>query len=149
MAEIDFVSSHTPWTPLPSLVPWSEVGDGSVFDPQVDGGTSAVVAWSDPRQAQELYGESVEYTLRTMFSFLHTYQPDDLVLIVLGDHQPSRNVSGAGADRDVPITIISKDPAVLARIAAWQWEAGVNPSPEAPVWRMDLFRDRFVEAFTD
>ncbi|MGZ8804987.1 MAG: CDP-alcohol phosphatidyltransferase, partial [Microbacterium sp.] len=46
MAEIDFVSSHTPWTPLPSLVPWSEVGDGSVFDPQVEGGTPAVVAWS-------------------------------------------------------------------------------------------------------
>ena len=34
MAEIDFVSSHTPWTPLPRLVPWSEIGDGSVFDPQ-------------------------------------------------------------------------------------------------------------------
>ncbi len=34
MAEIDFVSSHTPWTPVPQLVPWTSIGDGSVFDPQ-------------------------------------------------------------------------------------------------------------------
>ena len=32
MAEIDLVSSHTPWTPLPHLVDWGDVGDGSVFD---------------------------------------------------------------------------------------------------------------------
>jgi hypothetical protein len=32
MAEIDLVSSHTPWTPLPRMVPWHRVGDGSVYD---------------------------------------------------------------------------------------------------------------------
>ena len=31
-AEIDLISSHHPWTPPPPLVPWDEVGDGSVFD---------------------------------------------------------------------------------------------------------------------
>ncbi len=149
MAEIDFVSSHTPWTPLPRLVPWSSLGDGSVFDSQASAGQAPAAAWTDPHRVRELYGASVEYTLGAMFSFLHTYDRSDLVLIVLGDHQPSRIVSGAGADRDVPITIISKDPTVLTRIASWQWETGVNPSPDAPVWRMDLFRDRFVEAFSD
>src|SRR5262249_4063081 len=33
MAEIDLVSSHTPWAPLPVMVPWSKVGNGSIFDP--------------------------------------------------------------------------------------------------------------------
>ena len=42
-----------------------------------------------------------------------TYGDDDLVLVVLGDHQPASIVSGADAGRDVPVTIISKDPAVL------------------------------------
>jgi hypothetical protein len=149
MAEIDFVSSHTPWTPIPRLVPWSRIGDGSVFESQPAAAQAPAAAWSDPRRVRELYGASIEYTLGTMFSFLQTYDRPDLVLIVLGDHQPSRIVSGAGAVRDVPITIISKDPAVLERIASWRWETGVNPSPEAPVWRMDLFRDRFVEAFSD
>ena len=41
MAEIDFVSSHTPWTPLPHPVPWSELGDGSVFDPAAGAGHRA------------------------------------------------------------------------------------------------------------
>ena len=62
---------------------------------------------------RRLYGQSVEYTLGAMFSFLHTYDQPDLVLVVLGDHQPARIVSGPDADRDVPITIISKDPAVF------------------------------------
>ena len=33
MAEIDLTSSHTPWAPLPVMVPWDKVGNGSIFDP--------------------------------------------------------------------------------------------------------------------
>lgn len=148
MAEIDFVSSHTPWTPLPSLVPWSEIGDGSIYDPQPAEGLAPVDVWPDPEKVQRVYGQSVEYTLNAMFSFLHTYDQPNLVLVVLGDHQPARIVSGANADHDVPITIISKDPAVFDRLASWRWDAGTLPSRDAPVWRMDQFRDRFFEAFT-
>jgi hypothetical protein len=148
MAEIDFVSSHTPWTPLPRLVPWADVGDGSVFGPQPGEGLAPVVAWSDPQLVRQLYGESVEYTLGAMFSFLETYPQPDLVLVVVGDHQPARIVSGPDADHDVPVTIIANDPDVLARIASWRWDAGVHPSPDAPVWRMDRFRDRFLDAFS-
>ena len=32
MAEIDLVSSHEPWTPLPRLLDWDALGDGSVYD---------------------------------------------------------------------------------------------------------------------
>ena len=31
-AEVDLVSSHTPWTRIPRMVPWSDVGDGSIFN---------------------------------------------------------------------------------------------------------------------
>lgn len=148
MAEIDFVSSHTPWSPLPRLVPWSDLGDGSVFDPQPAEGLDPVEVWPDPERVQNAYGESVQYSLGAMFSFLHNYDQPNLVLIVLGDHQPARIVSGPDADHDVPITVISKDPAVFDSIAAWHWEDGVLPSPGAPVWRMDQFRDRFIDAFT-
>ena len=41
MAEIDLVSSHTPWTPLPHLVPWDQVGDGSIFDEHAGAGPVA------------------------------------------------------------------------------------------------------------
>ena len=147
MAEIDLVSSHTPWAPIPRLVPWSDIGDGSVFEPQPAEGSSALDVWTDPERVRQAYGQSVEYTLGAMFSFLHTYDPADLVLVVVGDHQPARIVSGPGADRDVPITVISKDPAVMNCIASWRWDAGIRPQPTAPVWRMDEFRDRFLDAF--
>jgi hypothetical protein len=148
MAEIDFVSSHTPWTPIPRLVPWSDIGDGSVFDPQPAEAPAPMEVWPDAERVREAYGKSVEYTLGAMFSFLHTYDQPDMVLVVVGDHQPSRIVSGPDAGRDVPVTIIAKDPSVFDRIDSWRWDAGVHPSPDAPVWPMDEFRNRFLAAFS-
>jgi len=47
----------------------------------------------------------------------------------------------------VPISLVTRDEAVLARIADWGWVDGLVPDAEAPVWRMDEFRDRFLSAF--
>ncbi len=147
MAEIDLVSSHTPWTPLPRLVPWGSIGDGSVFYPQPAEGLAPDVVWQDPKHVQQLYGQSIQYALGSLFSFLTASDDPNLVLVVLGDHQPANVVSGAHPDHDVPISIIAKDPAVMRRIASWKWEPGMLPSPAAPVWRMDAFRDRFLAAY--
>ena len=70
-----------------------------------------------------------------------------MVLVVLGDHQPATIISGPGASHDVPISIISRDRAVLDRISGWGWTDGLRPDRDAPVWRMDAFRDRFLTAY--
>jgi hypothetical protein len=147
MAEIDFVSSHTPWTPLPHPVPWDAIGDGSIFNPQPAQGLPPSVVWQNSEHVQQLYGQSVEYSMGTLFSFLTTYRDPNLVVIVLGDHQPGTEVSGIGSNHTVPISIIATDPAVIDRIASWGWEPGMLPSPSAPLWRMNEFRDRFLTAF--
>ena len=72
---------------------------------------------------------------------------DNLVLVVLGDHQPAAVVSGEGASHDVPISVVAKDPAVLDRIGGWGWQTGLRPGATAPVWPMDAFRNRFFTAF--
>jgi hypothetical protein len=82
-----------------------------------------------------------------VISFVETYHDNNLVLVVLGDHQPFSIVSGQGPNRDVPITIIAHDPAVMDRISGWGWQDGMRPSPNAPVWPMDAFRDRFLTAY--
>ena len=69
------------------------------------------------------------------------------MLVFLGDHQPAPIVTGDNASRDVPITIVAKDQAVLDQIAGWGWTDGLKPDPKAPVWQMDEFRDRFLTAF--
>jgi hypothetical protein len=35
----------------------------------------------------------------------------------------------------------------MDRITGWGWQDGMTPGPDAPVWRMDDFRDRFLAAF--
>ena len=147
MAEIDLVSSHTPWAPLPHMIDWNQLGDGSVFDGMPEQGKSPGVVWRDPNHVRTAYGQSIEYSLKALISFVETYHDNNLVLVVLGDHQPATIVSGPGASHDVPITIISHDPAVMDRISPWGWQDGMRPSPDAPVWPMDAFRDRFLNAY--
>jgi len=145
-AEVDLVSSHHPWAPLPREVPWPEVGDGSVYADAVTG-AEAVDGRRHPRAAQRNYAAAVRYTWRTLISFLTTYPDRDRVLVVVGDHQPHSFVSGEDAGHDVPVTVIAQDPAVIRRIDHWAWQPGIRPGPDAPVWRMDLLRDRLLTAY--
>jgi len=147
-AEIDLVSSHAPWEPAPSLVGWNGIGDGSGFtgasgatDP-----TSAVFGQAVSTVHAD-YQRTIEYSLNTLIQYVRTYGDNNLVLVFLGDHQPAPIVTGEGAGRDVPITIVAKDPAVLSQISEWGWQDGLRPHADAPVWRMDTFRDRFLAAF--
>ena len=146
-AELDLISSHAPWAPLPRMVPWDQVGDGSVFEGMPEQGRTRSETWQDAAHVQEAYGESVEYTLTALYSWVRKYGDDDTVLVVLGDHQPTTLVSGEDADHDVPVSVVAHDPAVLDRIDGWGWQDGLHPDPGAPVWRMDTFRDRFVQAY--
>ncbi|HEY2604189.1 MAG TPA: hypothetical protein VGI67_21710 [Thermoleophilaceae bacterium] len=156
-AEIDLVSSHTPWTRIPRMIPWSQLGNGSIFNKIPVAHTSksslsvnAAWAWlggSGAGRIRAAYGQSIQYTLNSMISFVQHYRDPNLVLIMLGDHQPWSIVSGQGASHDVPISVIAHDPKVLSRISGWGWNNGLQPSPRAPVWPMSAFRDRFLSAF--
>ena len=148
MAEIDLVSSHQPWTPLPDMLPWDQLGDGSVFEPMAARGPTPEEAWGDTDTVRRLYGESIEYSLEALLSWVVALQDEDLVLVMLGDHQPLPLVTGPDATSQVPISLVASDPAVLDRIDGWDWQDGLLPSPDAPVWPMDAFRDRFLDAFS-
>ena len=147
MAEIDLVSSHIPWTPLPHIVPWNQIGDGSIYAPMVNEGPSRGTVWSSTESVRAAYGQSVQYSINSLVSFVQNAHDPNLVLVVLGDHQPWTAVTGTGATHDVPISIISSDPNVLSRTDSWGWQDGMLPSPTAPVWRMDSFRNRFLDTF--
>ena len=145
-AEVDTVSSHMPWNRIPEMVPWSEVGNGSIFN-RVPMRREPGSFWWNPKRVQAAYARSIEYSLNALISFVQRYGDKNLVLAVVGDEQPLPIVSGQGASRDVPISLIAHDPSVLRQTAGWGWEAGLRPSPHARVWRMSAFRDRFLGAF--
>jgi phosphatidylglycerophosphate synthase len=147
-AEVDLISSHAPWTRIPRLTSWDEVGDGSIFDRLPAEESTQASLFGDSERARAAYGHSVEYSLNTIFSFVRRYGDDDLVMVVLGDHQPATLVTGHDdPSHDVPVSVIAHDPRVMDRIAGWSWQDGMLPSPRAPVWGMSAFRDRFLTAF--
>jgi phosphatidylglycerophosphate synthase len=140
-SEIDLTSSHEPWTRIPPLIGWNRLGKGSVFDHLPIDTTGAT-------NTQKGYARSIEYALRSLFSFVEHYHDKNLVLIMLGDHQPSRVVEFPGRPpHDVPISIVAHDPRVLQRIAGWDWTDGLLPDAAAPEWPMSAFRNRFLDAF--
>jgi hypothetical protein len=144
-SEVDLISSHAPWSRIPRLVPWDELGDGEVFHRVPAQAVPA--SGGDDERTRAAYARSVEYTLGALVSFVRRHGDEDLVLVVLGDHQPATTVTGVGAGHDVPVSIVARDPEVLDRIAPWGWQDGLRPDPGAPVWRMSAFRDRFLTAF--
>jgi hypothetical protein len=147
MAEIDLDSSHTPWTPLPHIVPWHSLGDGSIYHGMTESHASLMQMFAERGDTQGDYAKSIRYSLHSLVSFVRHAHDPRLVMVVLGDHQPNSVVSGLGASHDVPISLIAHDPAVLDRISGWGWTPGMLPDPHAPVLRMDRFRDHFLAAF--
>jgi phosphatidylglycerophosphate synthase len=147
-SEVDLISSHTPWATIPTLVPWRKVGDGSIFHTAPKAlATHASALFGDDRRVQAAYGLSIEYSMRALMSFVRHAHDPDLVVVALGDHQPATVVTGEGASHDVPVSVIARDPKVMDRIAGWGWQDGMRPTPSAPVWPMEAFRDRFLDAF--
>jgi phosphatidylglycerophosphate synthase len=146
-AEVDTVSSHMPWNRIPNMIPWREVGNGSIFNRHPGWVAKQGEFWPIRVRVRAAYARSLEYSLGTLISFVQHYGRKNLVLIVAGDEQPLAIVTGQGASHDVVVSVIAHDASVLKRIAGWGWQPGLRPSPQAPVWRMSAFRDRFLNAF--
>ncbi|MER5514258.1 sulfatase-like hydrolase/transferase [Streptomyces sp. NPDC002763] len=147
MSFLILTSSHQPWAPIPKMVPWDQLGDGSVFDAIQKAGNKASDVIADTTKSRQEYGKSIQYSVTALTQWLERYGNDNTVLVFLGDHQPIARVSGNHASRDVPISIVAKDPKMLDAISSWNWTDGLRPAHNAPVWKMSSFRDRFLTAY--
>ncbi|MEV6028181.1 sulfatase-like hydrolase/transferase [Streptomyces sp. NPDC052036] len=147
MSFVILTSSHQPWAPIPKMVGWNQLGNGSIFDAIQKAGNKPADIIADPTRSKEEYGKSVQYSVTALTQWLERYGNDNTVLVFLGDHQPISRVSGNNASRDVPCAIVAKDPKVFDKIADWGWSDGLRPAHNAPVWKMSAFRDRFLKAY--
>jgi hypothetical protein len=148
MAEIDTVSSHTPWAPLPAMVPWNKVGNGAIFDPMPARSQSPLTVWRNASTVRQSFGRSIQYSLQVLTSWVTELHDPNLVLILLGDEQPASPITRPGASHEVPISIVAHDPSVFRQIAPWHWQDGLLPGPSAPLEPMDAFRNQFLGAFS-
>lgn len=147
MAEIALISSHAPWTPVPRLIDWAAVGDGTVFNDQAESGDPPTVVWADHDLVRRRYIETIDYTLETLGDYIARFG-GDAVFVVLGDHQPAALVTGPDASRAVPIHIISKDAMLIDGFRSEGFAIGMTPDPQSPEPSMDIMREQLIRHFS-
>jgi hypothetical protein len=120
------VSSHMPFRPTPPYQPeWSRLLEPVPYPANaVDASLATTSDWLDLAPA---YGDAVAYGLTAVAGYLDWRRDADLVLVLLGDHQPAASVSGKGASREVPVHVITARRHVLDRLRAAGFEDGLAP----------------------
>jgi hypothetical protein len=146
MVEMALNSSHLPWTPRPHFLPWENVGDGAVFATARDG-EDVDIDWLAPQKMRGQYELAIAYAIKTVFSFAETQVKEPALIIVVGDHQPVSLVAGTSPSHEVPIHILSRDPALLESFTGWA--DGLLPTAQSPVWKMDAMRGHILKAFSE
>jgi Sulfatase len=128
------ITTHFPFNPLPPFQPERErLLSGQPFAPaEVKAALTEKIDWLDMLPA---YRRMIEYQWRWIGDWLRRPQPRDTVFILVGDHQPTANISGEGASWDVPIHILANDPALLAAFVRLGFTAGMEP-PRQPLGGM-------------
>lgn len=143
-AQIALISSHAPWVPVPEMLPWDEIGDGTEFNEIALSGDPPDVVWRDRDRVREQYRLAIDYALQAIIGYV-AKEPEPLPLfIILGDHQ-SANFVAQSDSFDVPIHLVGP-PEVMSAFEAWGWTPGMIPDPDLPPWTMDRFRDAFLAA---
>jgi phosphatidylglycerophosphate synthase len=141
LAVFPTISSHAPFRPTPPYQPdWGRILTADPFDlAEIKqeltpaGGEGWVLSDLGPA-----YGDAVAYLLRVVAGWLRLRPDLDLVLLVLGDHQPLAAVSGEGASWEVPVHLITQRAAVRDAFLAEGFVPGLVPRRPALGGMADL-----------
>lgn len=140
------ISTHAPFTPAPPYQPdWARVLTPVPYD------TAALDdAWSRPPDWTNLtpsYNEALSYSHAVISGYLRHRADRDLVVVIVGDHQPAAFVSGEGAAWDVPVHVITSRPAVREGLKAQGFRDGLAPD-RAVIATMDGLLPKLLDAFS-
>lgn len=145
-AQIALISSHAPWVPVPELIAWEGLGDGSVFNDMAQSGERPDVVWRDHDRVRQQYRMAVSYSLETVFDYAALHAGDPPLMIIIGDHQAAGFIA-LDERPDVPVHLIGP-PHLMAAIADWGWSPGLIPADDAPLLPMEAMRDMILNSFT-
>lgn len=145
--QVALASSHAPWVPVPEIIPWDAIGDGSIYNEVATSGDPPEVVWRDRDRVRAQYRLAVDYALQVVMEYAVLHADDPPLMIVIGDHQAAEFI--ALDDRsDVPLHVIGPDH-LVQRLTGVAPYAGLLPADDAPALPMDQMRDILLTAFTD
>ncbi len=140
------VTTHAPFRALPPLrSDWASLlGPQAFTKHEVDAAEAVPTQWANPLPA---YIASMRYQFDWLADYVAHHAPANLVMIVIGDHQPIGSVTGPDQPWDVPVHILSRSAALLARFEAAGFVAGLQPPP-APLGPMHALTPILIDAFS-
>lgn len=149
-AKLALISSHAPWVPvLPVIEDWSTIGDGAIFNQWEGKGETPASLWRDHDRVREHFARSVAYSLEVSVAYMDRFMDQDTLLILIGDHQPARLITGPEPSAGVPVHVISADPDRLEAFRERGFVDGAMPAGEYTEHSMADIRDWLQKAFTE
>ncbi|WP_405406023.1 sulfatase-like hydrolase/transferase [Paracoccus sp. Ld10] len=145
-AQIALISSHAPWTPVPQMLPWEDLGDGTEFNAMAQAGDPPNVVWRDRDRVRAQYRDTIDYTLQAVLDYAARQGDNAPLMVLVGDHQAATPI-GLDNRREVPIHVIGP-PDLIARTDAWGLTRGLIPAPDSPAMPMEELRDTFMRNFS-
>jgi hypothetical protein len=139
------ISTHTPFRPTPPYQPdWQRMLTNRPFDQgDLDHAFDQQADWLNLGPS---YVDAMAYSYATLAGYLRKNADRDLVMVVLGDHQPPAIVSGEGAPWDVPVHVITSRRDVLDRLQIYWFRQGLTPKRPL-VGRMHRLLPVLLDAF--
>jgi hypothetical protein len=138
-------TTHAPFHPLPPFTPdWAQLTNAAAY--MADDLVAAQAAPVGAAQALPSYIDAMRYQFSWLADYVRRLAPRPLVIVVVGDHQPPALVTGPGASWDVPVHVISDDPALLQRLQARGFVSGLQP-PAAALGPMHVLTPLLLDAF--
>ena len=142
------ITTHAPFVPAPPYQPdWARVLSDTPYD--ADELDRAWSAWADWTNLGPSYVEALRYAFANVGGYLRLRADRDLVLVLVGDHQPPALVSGAGASWDVPVHVVASRDALIDRLVDGHGFAPGLAPPRPAVARMDGLLPILLDAFGD
>lgn len=144
-AQVALISSHAPWVPVPEILPWEDIGDGTIFNEVAASGDPPEVVWRDRDRVRFQYRLAVDYALQSVFEYALLHAEDPPLMVVIGDHQAA-SIIGLDDRREVPVHVIGPE-YLTAPLAGLAPTGGLLPGADTPVVPMDALRDIFLDAY--
>jgi hypothetical protein len=144
-AEYMLVSSHAPWSALPTVVDdWDQLGNGALF--RTNTRLLYPVTWPNFDNASQAYIDSIAYDVEVLKRYIASFVRDESLIVILGDHQPVAEISGRTPFAGVPVHVLSRDPSLVEPFVERGFQSGMIPPNRTSYepmssFLLDLLRD--------
>lgn len=124
------ISTHFPFSPTPPYQPdWPRMLTAHPWTaPEIVHAYAGEPNWTDFGPG---YVTAMSYDFAVLGGYLRQHAGRDIVMIVIGDHQPPAAVSGEHATWNVPVHVVTSRQAILDRLRAAGFRDGLTPERRA------------------